>query len=69
MKILIINDISHTLIDDKQNNQTSFICVYFGVSGNQQLVDLLIRNGVNVNLPDNQGRKPLHYAAFLGIAT
>lgn len=34
--------------------------------GNDKIIDLLIKNGANVDLPDNNQRTPLHYAAFLG---
>lgn len=46
------------------NNKLRFLFVF--LLGNDLLVDLLIKNGANVNLPDNQGRKPVHYAAYLG---
>lgn len=33
------------------------------------IVDLLIKNGANVNVPDNQRNTPLHLAAELGNST
>lgn len=53
-----------TLWSMANDNKLLFLFVF--LLGNDLLVDLLIKNGANVNLPDNQGRKPVHYAAYLG---
>lgn len=53
-----------TLWSMANDNKLRFLFVF--LLGNDLLVDLLIKNGANVNLPDNQGRKPVHYAAYLG---
>lgn len=36
-------------------------------SDNERMVDLIIKNGVNVDLSDSSGKSALHYAAFKGI--
>lgn len=43
------------------------LCLFRGCLGNDKIIDLLIRSGVNVDLPDNNQRTALHYAAYLGI--
>lgn len=33
---------------------------------NEKIADLLIKNGINVDLVDNGGKTPLHWAAKFG---
>lgn len=35
--------------------------------GNQEIVDVLIKSGANVNVKDNERKSPLHWAAIYGI--
>lgn len=43
-----------------------FFAVVSGPNGHPEIVNLLIKNGSQVNLTDNKGRTALHYAAELG---
>lgn len=36
------------------------------IQGNEQLADLLMKSGANVDAVDNHGRTPLFWAAFQG---
>ena len=43
-----------------------FYAVSSGPNGHPEIVNLLIKNQVEVNLTDNTGRAALHYASELG---
>lgn len=63
--IKIINDTDVSLWS-MISNEDKPICFLSLCLGNDKIIDLLIKNGANVDLPDNNQRTPLHYAAFLG---
>ena len=43
-----------------------FYAVSSGPNGHPEIVNLLIKNQVQINLTDNTGRSALHYASELG---
>ena len=43
-----------------------FFAVVSGPNGHPDIVNLLLKNGAQVNLADNKGRTALHYASELG---
>ena len=43
-----------------------FFAVASGPNGHPDIVNLLLKNGANVNVSDSLGRTPLHYASELG---
>ena len=43
-----------------------FFAVVSGPNGHPDIVSLLMKNRAQVNMTDNTGRSPLHYASELG---
>lgn len=60
MQLLLVNDYFITLMF------SSWLTYGVPFSGDEQTIELLVQNGSDINLKDNNGTTNLHSAVFLG---